>query len=215
MKRNIIIAVLLAALLLMGLTACKSKPEATAEPTAEPTPEQTQKPAETQPTEAPEPEDKGETTAEPTSKPAPEEEQTMEITVYYLKDDGSEMYLVKEVHTVEKTEAVARAALKELISGTPLTEGAVKVLPADTEILGINIKDGLATVDFSREVLNANVGSSGESLGILSIVNTLTEFPTIEKVQFTVEGSAENAMDWWGHVGLYDQPFKRDVSMVR
>lgn len=141
-------------------------------------------------------------------------QETMNIAVYYLKDNNNEMYLVREVHEVGKNVGVAQAALSELISGNPLTSGAFKVLPADTEILGIIIENGLATVDFSAEVLQANVGSSGEALGIASIVNTLTEFPTIEEVQFTVDGSAENAMEWWGHVGLYDQPFKRNLGSV-
>lgn len=30
------------------------------------------------------------------------------------------------------------------------------------------------------------------------------EFPTVQQVQFTVDGKAENGMSWWGHVGLYD-----------
>lgn len=141
-------------------------------------------------------------------------QETMNIAVYYLKDNNNEIYLVREVHEVEKSVGVAQAALNELISGNPLTLGAFKVLPADTEILGIIIENGLATVDFSAEVLQANVGSSGEALGIASIVNTLTEFPTIEEVQFTVDGNAENAMEWWGHVGLYDQPFKRNLGSV-
>ena len=67
---------------------------------------------------------------------------------------------------------------------------------------------------FPPEVLRANVGSSGEVLGIASIVNTLTEFPSIQKVSFTVDGQAAKAMDWWGHVGLSEQPFKRDLSNV-
>lgn len=140
--------------------------------------------------------------------------QTMYIAVYYLKNSANEMYLVREMHKLEKNAGVAQAALNELISGTPLTEGAQRVLPADTKILGITIENGLATIDFSKEVLSANVGSSGEALGIASIVNTLTEFPTIQQVQFFVEGSAENGMDWWGHVGLYEQPFQRNLSMV-
>lgn len=28
-------------------------------------------------------------------------------------------------------------------------------------------------------------------------------------------GLDERAKDWWGHVGLYEQPFKRDLSNVR
>ena len=146
--------------------------------------------------------------------PGPVETVKMDVAVYYLKSTQTEMYLIREVHQVDKTNEVAKAALNELISGTPATAGAARVLPADTKILGINIEQGLATVDFSAEVLKANVGSSGEAMGIASIVNTLTEFPTIQKVVFTVDGSKEKGMDWWGHVGLYEQPFQRDVSRV-
>ncbi|MDJ0304920.1 Gmad2 immunoglobulin-like domain-containing protein [Dehalobacter sp.] len=153
-------------------------------------------------------------TPEPSPEPEPPAVETMKAAVYYLKDSNNEMYLVREVHEIPKSTGVARAALEELINGTPVTTGAFKVLPADTKILEVNIKNGLATIDFSEEVLHANVGASGETLGIASIVNTLTEFPTIKKVQFTVNGKAENGMDWWGHVGLYNQPFARDLSSV-
>ncbi len=145
-------------------------------------------------------------------EPVPPE--TMDVAVYYVKSTDDNMFLVREVHQVPKSEGVAAAALNELINGTPQTSGAFKVLPADTRVLGIKIEQGVATIDFSPEVLHANVGASGEALGISSIVNTLTEFPTIEEVQFTVEGQVDKAIDWWGHVGLHDQPFKRDLNSV-
>ncbi|KUK53801.1 MAG: Spore germination protein-like Gmad2 [Desulfotomaculum sp. 46_296] len=142
--------------------------------------------------------------------------ETMRVALYFLKDTGTDLILVREEHTIPKTAQVAKAALEELINGQPSTENAFKVIPKGTKVLGISINNGLATVDFSREVLDANVGSSGEAFGIQSIVNTLTEFPTIEKVAFKVEGKLdERAKDWWGHVGLYEQPFKRDLSNVR
>lgn len=146
--------------------------------------------------------------------PEPAPPQTMDVSVYYVKSTADNMFLVREVHKVPKSEGVAAAALNELISGTPQTAGAYKVLPADTKVLGIKIDQGVATVDFSPEVLKANVGASGEALGISSIVNTLTEFPTVQKVQFTVEGQVEKGIDWWGHVGLHDQPFKRNLNSV-
>lgn len=141
---------------------------------------------------------------------------TMPLAIYYVKFTDKDAYLVREVHEVARVPEVARAALDELIKGTPLTQGANRVLPANTKVKGISIDDqGMATVDFSPEVLQANVGSEGEALGIASIVNTLTEFPTIKKVSFTVDGQAEGrAKDWWGHVGLYNQPFERDLSKV-
>lgn len=139
----------------------------------------------------------------------------MDIAVYYVKFSDSDVFLAREIHRVPFTEDGPRAAVNELISGNPKTPGAARVLPTGTSILGLKINDGLATVNFSKEVLNANVGSSGESLGIQSIVNTLTEFPNIKEVSFQVEGKAEGrAMDWWGHVGLYQQPFKRNLEKV-
>lgn len=153
-------------------------------------------------------------TKPPTPEPAPPVAQKMDLAVYYLKNSDTDLYLVREVHQVDKSAEVAQAALNELIKGTPITTGAYRVLPADTKILGIKIDQGLATVDFSAEVLKANVGASGEALGITSIVNTITEFPTVQKVSFTVDGSVAKGQDWWGHVGLYEQPFKRDLSKV-
>lgn len=142
-------------------------------------------------------------------------EQKLNVAVYYVKVTEKDAYLVREVHQVSPTKEVARAALEELINANPVSPGAVRVIPAATKIKGINVKDGLATVDFSQEVLRANTGASGEALGIQSIVNTLTEFPDIQKVSFMVEGKVdEQAKDWWGHVGLYEQPFSRDVSVV-
>jgi germination protein M len=145
-------------------------------------------------------------------KPA---DKPLNLSVHYVKFTDQDAYLVREVHQVPYTQGVAKAALEELIKVEPSTPGASRVLPAETKINGISIKDGVATVDFSREVLQANVGSTGEALGIQSIVNTLTEFPEIKQVSFLVDGKLDDkAKDWWGHVGLYDMPFERDVSTV-
>lgn len=148
-------------------------------------------------------------------KSVPPKESVINLAVYYVKFKENEVYLVREIHQVPFTEDGPKAAVNELISANPKTGGAVRVLPADTRLLGVNISDGLATVNFSKEVLNSNVGSSGEALGIQSIVNTLTEFPQIQEVSFQVEGKVDSrTRDWWGHVGLYEQPFKRNLDKV-
>jgi|GEM_PF-723080 len=221
-------ALLLALILALGVAGCGKQPgpaqspdlepsepagQTQGVPSQEPSREPTQEPSQ-EPSDGPTPDVSAAPSPSASPSPAPQEPSTMDIAVYYLKNSETDMYLVREVHTLPKSEGVARAALNELISGTPQTEGAFKVLNEKTQVLGINISDGTATVDFSKDVLIANVGSSAEALGIASIVNTLTEFPTIKRVQFTVEGSVDDAMDWWGHIGLSDQPFERDISMV-
>ncbi|MDI6892472.1 MAG: GerMN domain-containing protein [Actinomycetota bacterium] len=158
-----------------------------------------------------------EETAQVEEEPAVE---TMSIFVYFPKWTETEAYLVEEEHVVPKTPAVAKTALEELIKGEPLDASLKPIIPKETKILGVRVGDGLATVDFSREILQVNVGAQGEVLGIYSIVNTLTQFPTIKRVQFLVEGRSEGEIDgrriedWWGHIGLFEQPFSRNDELV-
>ena len=144
-----------------------------------------------------------------------DQKEPIELALYYVKFTDHDSYLAREIHQTPYTEDVPKAAIQELLDSTPLTEGAFKILPSKTKLLGITVTDGLATVNFSKEVLTANVGSSGETLGIQSVVNTLTEIPEIREVSFQVEGLIDSrTRDWWGHVGLYEQPFKRNLDKV-
>lgn len=137
------------------------------------------------------------------------------VAVYYPVFSEPSPYLVREVHLVQKNGNPMEDALYELIKGTPITPGAQRVIPEDTKVLGIEVSSGEAKVNFSRAVLKANVGAELEALGIASIVNTLSEFPEIHRVSFLVEGSLDQeAMDWWGHVGLYEQPFSPNWDLV-
>ena len=143
------------------------------------------------------------------------------IRVYYVKSGATDFYLVAEDHKVSAGGDKLLAAAEEAVHGKPLDAGAQSVYPAATRILSVRLDKGVATVDFSREVLAANVGADGESLGIAALVNTLTEFSEVTAVRFTVEGRNKGSIDgraiedWWGHVGLFDQPFHRDLSRVR
>ena len=149
------------------------------------------------------------------AKPQEGAPKTMDVAVYYVKKTKKDYCLVRESHTVPYTRSVARAALEELINGQPVTNNAFAVLPRETRIRGINIANGLASVDFSSEVLKADPESKAADLGIQSIVNTLTEFPAIEKVTFKVDGTLDQrAREWWGHTGLSDKPYMQDLSAV-
>ncbi len=145
----------------------------------------------------------------------------MEVVVYYpIYLDKKGDFLVREVHKVPEDEEKEKAALTELFRGNPKTKKAYAVIPRNTTILSLKIKNGLATIDLSREIFNHDSGAIGESLGISSIVNTLTEFANIKKVKFKVEGKEKGKVgnrdveSWWGHVGLSEQPFERDEKII-
>jgi len=142
-------------------------------------------------------------------------QQPLSLAVYYIKIDNQKEYLIREIHNVHLVGDAAKAAAQELIKSQPATKGAQAIFPREANILSVSVENGLATINFSREVLQANVGSEGEVLGIQSMVNTLTEFPEIKAVSFQVEGKVDDrTKDWWGHAGLHNQPFHRDLSRV-
>lgn len=76
---------------------------------------------------------------------------------------------------------VAAAAIGELIAGP--RNGLLRLVSAEANLLGITIDSGTATVNFDRDP-----SDSGER-GIDSIVFTLTELPTISRVQIQVNGA--------------------------
>lgn len=177
-----------------------------------------------------------------TSTNAADKEKT-EITLYFVKDfhyvlnSESLFYLEPVKRSIPKTQSIAKAAVEEVLKGLEGRDIAAKgqqnikfentkreewisFLPKNAKVLSVKIENGVATVDFDRKILTANVGSEGEELGIYQIVNTLTEFPTIEAVCFTVEGKSSGTIggrgieDWWGHIGLSRQPFKRNTALI-
>lgn len=162
----------------------------------------------------------------PTSTPiatapaSPTAPATREVTIYYLIGSGTDLWLAPERHRVPVTTRIATRALEELVHGTAQDPDHFTPFPNKARINSVTIANGVATVDWSAEVLEASAGSTTESLGIQSVVWTLTEFTSIRRVRFTVEGKDRGAAsngrtieDWWGHVTLSGQPWDRDPAI--
>jgi len=114
---------------------------------------------------------------------------TYSVTLYYQDAKGC---LIPVTVGIPKVEGIAKASLSCLVDNALNREkveyyGLYPVLPKDTVIQGINIKDGLATVDFNTKVLNYTTQTEERNI-IASIVYTLTEFSTIDNVKILVNG---------------------------
>lgn len=89
-------------------------------------------------------------------------------------------------------------ALEVLFAGPPSNAGLQGFFSKGTRVLGFTLKNGLATVNLNQEATRINVGSQGEALAIASIVNTLTKFPDVYRVQLLIEGKEVESLA--GHV---------------
>lgn len=134
----------------------------------------------------------------------------MKVTVYYATKDA--MHLVAEVHEVPKNTHPAQTAL-ELLTAAPSSSDLVPVMPQGTKIRGISVKDHVAFVDFSNAIIKNNPGGSAtETLIVGAIVNTLTEFSDIHKVQILVEGKKVETLT--GHMDV-SEPLSRSEKIIK
>lgn len=135
---------------------------------------------------------------------------TVRLSLYFSDNNAEYVHLEnRDVLVVDGQ--TARAAVEELIAG-PRASGLVPSIPAGTRLLNIYIRDRTCFIDFSREfIVNHSGGSAGEMITLASIVNTLTEFDTIDRVQILVDGKSGETL---GQI-LLDHPLERMADLIK
>jgi spore germination protein GerM len=107
--------------------------------------------------------------------------------------------------------ASATEALSLLLNHEP-PAGCQSPLPRGTTLLRASINDGLATADFSRELVeHFSGGSDNEGAAVFSIVNTLCSLPGVKQVQILVEGKTLDSLG--GHLDI-SAPLSYDGELV-
>ena len=120
------------------------------------------------------------------------------LEVWFARDDG----LVAVRRTHDATPLVATTAVTDLLRGPSAHEraaGFVSAIPDGTRLLGIAIRNGIATVDLTSEYQSGG-GSRSMQMRLAQVVYTLTQFPTVQKVRFRLDGSPVNVFSSEGIV---------------
>lgn len=125
--------------------------------------------------------------------------------VYYKAADDA-LHIIPVTMSVQASDHTPLQAVKEMIKGD--RHSRYPLLPAGLDVKSVNVKDGTATVDFSKEI-NKLKGETSESLFIKMTTDTLTEFSDIKKVVFRAEGKTPQfQMDM-------TKAYKRDTTIVQ
>ena len=127
---------------------------------------------------------------------------SLSLEVWFVRDGK----LVVERRSHRMTVNVATAALGELLSGPGRGSGLATAIPDGTRLLGISIKNGVATVDLTSDY-QAGGGSRSMQLRLGQVVYTLTQFPTVRTVRFQLDGAPVNVFSSEGIV--LDKPVGR------
>ena len=141
-----------------------------------------------------------------------------DATIYYLVESDDTSYVTPETHQILGDDA--RARLEAMLRGTPQDPDHFSPWPADAGIIDVTLQSGTAIINWNAATLAASVGAETVALAIQQAVWTVTELDGIERVEFIVEGRKSGEIDgraiedWWGHVGLNEQPFTRNEDVL-
>lgn len=138
-------------------------------------------------------------------KTATDTKKQIEVTVYF--PDANAEKLIAAKRQIPDNDSKYTETVNALIAGPASKAEGISVMPKGAKVLHVTVNNNTATVDFNKEFqINFTGGSTGEIMLIGSIVDTLTEFPEIKAVQFTLEGRPLDILG--GHLDL-TEPISR------
>ncbi|MBR4082256.1 MAG: GerMN domain-containing protein [Clostridia bacterium] len=108
-----------------------------------------------------------------------------QVQLYFPSASGR--MLVPVTRTVFSTADIATAVL-ELAKGPQTDSGLERPLPADCGVKSVTVKDGVATIDFTKAFMTVADADDGGQQAIRAILFTASQFPGVKQVKLLVEG---------------------------
>lgn len=132
-------------------------------------------------------------TAIPTVRPTqtPQDGVLVAVAVFFARDEH-----IATGGRLVMAPAVARGAMEALLNGPSALErdlGMGSEIPAGTELRGIDIANGLATVDFTSR-FESGGGSLSMTTRVAQVVYTLTQYDTVDRVTIRLDGKEVDAI---------------------
>lgn len=141
--------------------------------------------------------DPGAVTGKPPETPSSNNGDMVDVKIYFGTRDA--MNIQAETFSLKRDATLLRRAMELMVAG-PRQADHISLIPPGTKVRGVTVKDRTASVDFTGEILKRGGGSAMEMLAVGAIVNTLTEFQDIEKVQILVDGRKVSTL--FGHMDV-------------
>lgn len=131
------------------------------------------------------------------------------LTLYFSNKDGDQ--LVPETREVHYSSNISleKLIMEQLMEG-PKESGLQATIPTGTKLITITVVDKVCYVNLDEMFLNQNKEIS-EQVVLYSIVDSLSELPSVDKVQLSINGDTSGTCRY-----TYDLAtmYEADLSMV-
>ncbi len=137
------------------------------------------------------------------------------LTMYYANKKGNALVSSNLKISYDGNRSIEQLIVQQLISGPGVIEGPIdeemkKSIPDGTELNKITTKDGICYVDFNDKFM-AHIPEVNDEVIIYSVVNSLVELSSINKVKFTINGETKKN---YGDKIPFDGLFERNLEIV-
>lgn len=141
--------------------------------------------------------------------------QNATLNMYFASNKGNSLVEVPVEITYDASIPLEQLAIEQLMKGPYSIEGVNKktllpTIPEGTRLNKVTVKENTCYVDFSSEFLNKRKAITAD-VAIYSVVNTLVELPTVNKIQFSIDG--EQVLEYSDTV-KFGEPFERNLDLV-
>ncbi len=131
------------------------------------------------------------------------------LVLYYANEDGNGLIQTTEAVAYNSNISMEKLVTEHLISG-PLTGGVYPVTDPGVGLMSVTTKDGICYVNLTKEFL-VKQGKLTDEVVLYAFVNSLTELPNINKVQFMIDSETEIS---FGEHSYLSEPFERNLEIV-
>lgn len=143
-------------------------------------------------------------------------QQNAVLNIYFATEDGEALEMVPVQIVYDATIPLEQMTIEQLMKGPDSIKGIDKnrilpTIPDGTVLNSVTVKEHTCYVDFSNDFLDKREDILPE-VAIYSVVNTLTELATVNKVQFSIDG--EQVL-LYNDVINFGEVFERNLDLVK
>ncbi|PXV88294.1 germination protein M [Lachnotalea glycerini] len=131
------------------------------------------------------------------------------LTLYYANTEGNKLIETSVDVVYSSNISMEKLIIEQLIKG-PTSDKVYPTIPPETKLISVSIKNGICYVNFDEGFLNKTYDLS-ESVPVYSVVNSLLELSTINKVQILINGETDIT---YREVINFDTLFERNLDII-
>ena len=141
--------------------------------------------------------------------------QNTTLNMYFSDYRGTALVEVPVEITYDATIPLEQLAVEQLMKGPYSIEGINKkdvlpTIPDGTKVTKVTVRENTCYVGVASEFLNKRKQVTAD-VAIYSVVNTLVELPTVNKVQFSINGG--QVLEYSSSIN-FGEPFERNLDIV-